>query len=155
MVVALYRLTRWLNASEPTVDVVKHMGIGHGIGPANDCHNQGRALDLSGLVGSTAGVAFTRSILTHWGNLPSNGAALRLDAATDPVAADLFLTAFRFGTMECECNGIGTANRWPAKDIGDAGGFVIHPDYIDPAGQNPLRPAHQNHIHMQLGATRT
>ncbi|WP_025037870.1 hemopexin repeat-containing protein [Bradyrhizobium sp. DOA9] len=153
MVVALYRFARWVNASEPTIDMIKHLGIGHGIGPANDCHNQGRALDFSGLVGTSLGTPFNKRILTNWGNLPSTGSALRLNPATDPLAHQLFLTAFRFGTFECECNGIGAANKWPVKNVGDPGGFVIHPDYVD-VDVPPLRPSHQNHIHMQLGPTR-
>lgn len=153
MVVSLYRLTRWLNASEPTIDTINHLGIGHGSGTPDDCHNQGRALDFSGLAGTSLGAAFSKKILTNWGNLPANGTALRLSPTTDPLSFQLFLTAFRFGTFECECNGIGPANKWPAKNIGDSGGFVIHPDYVDVPPQ-VLRPAHQNHIHMQLGPTR-
>ena len=30
-----------------------------------------------------------------------------------------------FGTFECESNGIGAGHKWPAKNIGDVGGFVI------------------------------
>jgi hypothetical protein len=153
MVVALYRLTRWLNASEPNIETITHKGIGHGSGPPDDCHNQGRALDFSGLVGSSLGAAFRKTVLGNWGSLPPNGSALRLDPATDPLAFQLFLTAFRFGTFECECNGIGSGNKWPAKNIGDPGGFVIHPDYVD-VPPDVLRPAHRDHIHMQLGPTR-
>jgi hypothetical protein len=152
MLVNLYRLARWLNASEPTIEKILHLGIGHGNGPPNDCHNQGRALDFAGVSGSSGGTAFRKTILADWGNRPANGGPLRLDPASDAVAYQQFLTAFRFGTFECECNGIGAANKWPAKDIGDSGGFVIHPDYVDVPPQ-VLRPAHQNHIHMQIGLT--
>jgi hypothetical protein len=152
MLIALYRLSRWLNASEPTVEKIMHLGIGHGSGPPNDCHNQGRALDFAGVVGASSGVAFTKMVLADWGHRPANGTPLRLDPAVDPVAHQQFLTAFRFGTFECDCNGIGSVNKWPAKNIGDRGGFVIHPDYIDVPPQ-VLRPAHQNHIHMQVGPT--
>ena len=152
MVVVLYRLVRWLNGGEPTVSAVRHLGIGHGQGAANDCHNQGRALDFSGVDGESQGTAFTRSVLKNWGNLPANGTPLRLDPVADPLSYELFLKAFRFGTFECECNGIGSGNSWPPKDIGDPGGYVIHPDYVD-TGAQVLRPDHQNHIHMQVGKT--
>jgi hypothetical protein len=152
MLAALYRLTRWVNASEPTVHILRHLGIGHGAGPPNDCHNQGRALDFSGLDGTSQGSAFTRDVLANWGNLSGPG-PLRLDPSVDRLAHDLFRTVFGFGTYECECNGIGTQNTWPPKEIGDPGGFVIHPDYVD-VGPQVLRPAHQNHVHMQVGKTR-
>jgi hypothetical protein len=152
MLVALYRQARWLNASEPTVDKVLHLGIGHGRGPANDCHNQGRALDFAGITGTSGGAAFRKTVFADWGNRPANGSPLRLDPESDPIAYQLFLTAYRCATFECESNGIGAANKWPAKNIGDAGGFVIQPDYVDVPPQ-ALRADHQNHIHMQVGPT--
>lgn len=156
MAVALYRLTRWLNASQPDVTVLRHKGIGHGAGPPNDCHNQGRALDFSGVDGTSGGISFDRKVLRDWGNRPAiPGTPLRLDPVGDPLAHLLFLTAWRFGGFECENNGVGPANKWPGKNIGDVSGMVIHPDYVDvpPPGQQ-LRALHQNHVHMQIGPTR-
>jgi len=153
--IVLYRLTRWVNASEPDVTIVRHKGIGHGSGAPTDCHNQGRALDFSGLDGTSQGVSFDRKIERDWGNLPvTPGVAMRLNPAIDRLSHDLFRTVLRFATFECECNGVGTLNKWPPKEIGDVGGFVIHPDYVDvpPPGQQ-LRSLHRNHIHMQVGPT--
>jgi Hemopexin len=154
MLVALYRLTRWVNASKPDITVIRHLGIGAGNGPANDCHNQGRALDFSAIEGTLEGVAFVRQIKRDWGDkvvLP--GIAVRLDAVADPLGNGLFRTVYRFGTFEGESNGIGVANKWPPKNVEDGKGFVIHPDYVDGVGES-LRAHHQDHIHLQIGATR-
>src|SRR5687768_10136782 len=119
MLIALYRITRWLNASEPDVSILRHKGIGHGSGSPSDCHNQGRALDFSGVDGTSAGAPFDRKVLRDWGNLPVRpGVAMRLNPATDALARDLFRCVLTFGVFECECNGIGAANRWPQKAIG-------------------------------------
>lgn len=153
MLVALYRLTRWLNGSAPNVSTLRHLGIGHGQGAANDCHNQGRALDFSGVDGDVNGAPFALGVKPNWGDLPGNGTVLRLDPAIDQTAYILLTTAVRFGAHECECNGIGAANTWPLKEIGETGGYVIHPDYVDQVGGQALRAQHQDHVHMQIGPT--
>lgn len=156
MVVALFRLTRWLNASESEVTTLRHKGIGHG-NPShpNDCHNLGRALDFSGVDGSSEGVLFDRKVLRDWGSKPVvEGVAMRLDPVADRLAHDIFRTTLSFANLECESNGVGSANHWPPKTIGEAGGFAIHPDYIDaPGSSQNLRAQHQNHVHMQIGPT--
>jgi hypothetical protein len=113
-------------------------------------------LDFSGVDGTSLDVSFDRKIQRDWGSKPVvPGVAMRLDPGVDKLAHDIFRTVLRFGTFECECNGIGAGNKWPPKEIGDTGGFVIHPDYVDvpPPGQQ-LRRQHQDHIHMQIGPTR-
>ncbi|MBD5798951.1 hypothetical protein BHU24_22130 [Bacillus pseudomycoides] len=130
------------------------MGIGHGSEAPNDCHNQGRALNFSGLQGSSMGVSFVHKVKRNWGYKPViSGVVMRLNPVADPLALNLFRTVFRFTTFECECNGIGPDNKWLPKEIGDVGGYVIHPDYIDQPGQQ-LRAQHQDHVHIQIGPTR-
>ena len=147
MLVALYRFTRWINSSAPDVTTIRHKGIGHGGPNPKDCHNQGRAMDFSGVVGSLDGTGFGFTVADHWGNLPIAASGRRLDSA-DATAHLLFATAFRFGVFECESNGIGPGNHWPQPELGGTG-FVIYPDY----GQEPLRSRHNDHVHMQIGVT--
>ncbi|MFJ3900102.1 hemopexin repeat-containing protein [Streptomyces sp. NPDC090025] len=150
MLIVLHRLTRWINASKPDVAELLHLGIGHGGGDPKDCHNQGRAIDLSGISGTVDGTAFARSVQQHWGDLPRPaGVKVRISASADALGYGLFTTVFRFGTYECEATAIGPQNRWPMPELG-GGGFVIYPDHKDPA----LAAAHQNHFHLQVGVTR-
>ncbi|MFJ8648940.1 hemopexin repeat-containing protein [Streptomyces sp. NPDC093546] len=150
MLVALYRLTRWTNSSAPDIAELLHLGIGHGGPDPKDCHNQGRAIDLSAIKGEVDGAGFTRSVLKHWGELPRPpGVKVRISPSADPLAYGLFTTVFRFGTFECEGNGIGPQNKWPMPELGE-GGFVIYPDHKNPG----LAAAHQNHFHIQVGVTR-
>jgi Hemopexin len=150
MLVALEKLSRWINAGTANVSAIRHLGIGHGQGASNDCHNQGRALDLAGLSGDWEGTAFTRMVKADWGLQPETTSGFRIDPAADPIGHDLFRRAYGFGTYECECR---TGNAWPPTEIGD-GGFVICPDYVaDTPANQKLRRDHNDHIHMQVGPT--
>jgi hypothetical protein len=154
MAVALWRLARWLNASAENVATIRHLGIGHGSGSADDCHNTGRAIDFAGLEGDGDGVSFALQVQRDWGSRPtSDRAAYRLSEADAPAYA-LFKRAYTFGAYECESRGRGR-EAWPPLEIGEAG-FVIYPDYFGTGTPDNLRlrSAHSNHIHMQLGPTR-
>lgn len=154
MVVALWRLARWANASGPDVEVITHLGIGHGGSNLDDCHNLGRAIDLAGIEGSLDGRPFALDVLRDWGSRPTtNPKSYRLSEDDEP-AWELFKRAYAFGTFECECRGVGR-DPWPPTEIGE-GGYVICPDYHGAGTPDELRlrRQHADHVHMQLGPTR-
>ena len=154
MAVALWRLARWANASAETVHSILHLGIGHGSGASDDCHNTGRAIDFSGVEGERDGEAFTLDVQRDWGSKPApDPSAYRLSEQDEP-ATSIFQRAYTFGAYECESRGRGR-EAWPPLAIGQSG-FVIYPDYFGSGAQDclALRRAHSNHIHMQVGPTR-
>jgi hypothetical protein len=172
MVVGLYRLASHL-AGMFGVNQMRHKGIGHGVGSLIDCHNTGRALDLSGIAGdvpvplSIPGVFghYTLDVLSDWGNqaVPVSGGAtshtwpstftattFRLSPIIHPVGFFLFQDIYNFAVTEfADMSENPHGNTLPPTQLGSQSRFVIHPDHHDPA----LRADHQNHMHMQIGPT--
>jgi hypothetical protein len=69
--VALYKFLEMLLLRFGATEML-HAGIGSGIGPATDCHNTGRAIDFSGLRGTTSldsspPQAYDIRVLQNWG----------------------------------------------------------------------------------------
>lgn len=172
MVVGLYRLASRL-AGAFGVNQIRHKGIGHGVGGADDCHNTGRALDLSGISGNVPipltipGVfgQYTLDVLADWGNqtVPVSGGAtshtwpvtftattFRLSPIMQPLGSFLFQTIYDFAVTEfADTSESPHGNTLPPTQLGSQSRFVIHPDHGDPT----LRSRHQDHMHMQVGPT--
>jgi hypothetical protein len=172
MVVALYRLAQFLGTTWGVTEI-RHKGIGHG-NPAfpSDCHNTGRALDLSGLRGVLpAGQIipglpsqFDLDVMRDWGNQnvpvpgpnahtwPTNlhGTAYRLSPITSPIAWALFQAVYNFAVQQfADTSEQRFGNTMPPTLIGSTSRLIIHPDHPDPSN----RAAHQDHIHMQIATT--
>lgn len=154
MAVALWRLARWANASSPDVEVITHLGIGHGGPNPDDCHNLGRAIDFAGIEGRLSGRPFALDVLRDWGSRPASAPGTYRLGEDDEPAWELFKRVYAFGTFECECRGAGK-DPWPPTEIGE-GGYVICPDYHGAGTPDDLRlrQQHSDHIHMQIGPTR-
>jgi hypothetical protein len=172
MVVALHRLASHLKGSFGVTEI-RHKGIGHGVGGADDCHNTGRALDLSGLAGevpfplSIPGVfgPYALDVQADWGNQPVpvgggpnshtwpanfQDTSFRLSPILNPVGFFLFKAIYDFAVTEFADNSESpNGNTLPPTQLGKESVFIIHPDHHSPG----LRPPHQNHMHMQVGPT--
>lgn len=171
MVVALYRLAQFLN-SVWGVTEIRHKGIGHG-NPAfpDDCHNTGRALDLSGLRGDLPiaqqfpGLPsqFDLDVTRDWGNHPVpvpgpnshtwridlHATTYRINAFTSLIAWSLFQAIYNFAAGEfADTSEWRFGNTSPPSQIGSSR-FIIHPDHPNPSD----RAAHQDHMHMQIAST--
>lgn len=123
------------------VSTVLDMGITHGGSDLDDVHNQGRAIDIGGLIGD----GIDLRVLRDWGQRPEQG-AYRLSIG-DPGYA-LFGRIYELGTQEGADRNTKPEGGVPTQ-IGD-GSYILTPDHPDPK----LHKDHQNHIHMQIGRTR-
>ncbi len=172
MVVVLYRLAHMLRLTWGVTEI-RHMGIGHGNGKSNDCHNTGRALDFAGVVGVISNAVITSTngpyqidVMNDWGQKPvtmPDGTTraswpsdftqtiYRLDPNVDYPAGAIFQDVYDFATLECADSSTQRFGNGAATTIGRGSRFILHPDYPSPAAWG--RPAHQNHIHMQVGPT--
>lgn len=148
--VLLVRLAIFL--AERDVTTVETLGIFPGAGKPDDCHNQGRAMDLSGV---RRGADDRLSVLERWGKMP---APYAMQTATETVyrlhdgdpGRDLFEEIYGFATREGADRTDGyVADEGTQSFIGEHS-FVITPDHPTPR----LRLAHQDHFHIQIGPTR-
>jgi hypothetical protein len=163
MVVALYRLAQMLR-TRWGVRAIEHMGIGHGRGASDDCHNSGRAIDFAGVEGVYRGQQYTLDVQRDWGNQPvtmPNGAqrrnwpddftatSYRLAPNGNSLAYGLFRDVYALATREFTDTSPRRLGNAAPTQIGGSSRFIIHPDHHSPR----LRSQHQNHMHMQIGPT--
>jgi hypothetical protein len=158
--VLLYRLANMLK-TRFGASVIHHLGIGHGRGDSQDCHNTGRAIDFAGVDGNHGGQSYQLDILRDWGQQrvptpgerpnqwPANATRTRYRLEPGSLAHDVFLAIYEFATRECaDTSPNPCGNRAPSQ-IGDTT-FICHPDHPDEG----LRRSHADHFHLQVGPTR-
>ena len=165
LVVGLHRLATMLRSTWGVAEI-HHLGIGQGRGKSNDCHNTGRAMDLAGASGVYGGSPYSVDVLADWGRQPvtmPDGRTLaawpaayrattyRLAGSTNIIARELFRDVYTFAAREFVDTSPRRFGNGSPTAIGSSSRFIIHPDY--PSGATWARPAHQNHMHFQIGPT--
>jgi hypothetical protein len=154
------------------VNEIRHKGIGHGNAAfPNDCHNTGRALDLSGVRGELpAGIVFPPfptqfdiDVTRDWGNqaVPVHGpnfhtwpldfsaTTFRVNPIASPIAWGIFQGIYNFAvTQFADTSEQRFSNPTPTQ-IGATSRLIIHPDHPGPGD----RANHQDHMHMQIATT--
>lgn len=111
---------------------------------APDVHAFGRAADISGIVTPSK----TWSVLRDWGQKPKDGfEGFRLPS-TDPGYA-VFRDLYAFLASQASDRQTAPGQKMGPTAIGDHG-FVVSPDHPDPV----IAPAHQDHLHVQIGPTK-
>jgi hypothetical protein len=172
MAVALYRLARFLNMTWGVTEIL-HKGIGHGNAAfPDDCHNTGRALDLSGLRGDLPlaqqipGLPsqYDVDVTRDWGNQPVpvlggpnthtwpldlHATTYRINPFTAPIAWALFQAVYNFAAGEFADTSEQRFGNGQPTQIGASSRFIIHPDHPGPGD----RAQHQDHMHMQVATT--
>lgn len=181
MVVFLFWFS-YLMYTYNSVTRIYHLGIGAGKGPANDCHNTGRAFDFAGVAGGSGSVSpyellvgrewFAQpvSMPVQWGGV-KKGAKLaqwpekftqtnyRLDSTTNPYL-DQSLSPVLAGQVFRFAYDVGAwgcedkpGNGQPPSTVANSSA-IKHPDHPQSEpGTGFGREAHWQHIHMQIGPT--
>jgi hypothetical protein len=146
-------------------NVIYFSGVGHGRGPATDCHHQGRALDFYGASGTHGGHAWDFRVSRNWGHAnvpvpesrahrnvwaarPAGGFRFRLPADAGPTAHNIFASVYETATKHAADTTVRPGANGARTRIGQTS-FICHPDH--PAAG--LRRQHQDHVHMQVGPT--
>jgi hypothetical protein len=138
-------LTRLSQVARRTFNAValQHAGIYPGLGPKNDVHNRGSAIDLTGLLTLDEGPI---QVLADWGNRPKRGPGYRL--TPDDRGYGVFAALYDFAAREAEDDPGGDRHKAPSH-IGDHS-MIITPDHPDAQ----LAAQHRDHMHIQIGPTR-
>ncbi len=125
------------------------LGITHGGSNAGDAHNQGRAIDIAGIRGSSMyGDKIDLNVLRDWGNNPSGKIGEYRLQEGDPGYA-MFRAIYQFATHEgADRKSDSAFQGGPPSDIGFAS-YIVTPDHPSPS----LRSGHQDHMHLQVGPT--
>jgi hypothetical protein len=170
---ALIRLCQWLKENYNATELY-HLGIsGGGLDvqgrQRNDCHGQGRAVDLVGIKAvADDGTEWTMTVFDDWavstsltpgGDWPAgtgSDVSYRLnDDAVDPFTRDFFSALYEFIASEWQDRSTGPDGLDTPTTIGERS-FIMHPDHPATAPGTPHgREAHKSHIHMQIGVTGT
>ena len=154
------------------VTEVHHCGIS-GDTVRTDCHGNGRAVDLIGVVGSSAGVPYNLTVFNDWKNrsVPnlddrtkprrpdwppvSRRLEFRLSSlpGVDGFARNLFADLYSWLAGEYQDRTEGPGQIDPPSAIGE-GSRIMTPDHPDSKpGTKGGREAHHSHVHWQVGPT--
>jgi hypothetical protein len=179
-VVLVTRLTKYLKDKWGATHLY-HIGMGAGGGASNDCHNQGRAIDFAGGMGTVPAdypVAELRNqqwdlnVYHDWGRAsdPGPGTYRLQQTPADLIAHAAFfffqdIWTFLQAHVQEKSSGRCPYDPSTGAPTGDdpngdqravgtfGGGFICHPDYVNNGSQD-LRTAHANHYHFQVGKTK-
>jgi hypothetical protein len=144
MGVALWRLARWLSATDQTIQVVSYFH------PHKE-RELGSSLDIAGVAGIEGRRPFRLSIASDWGAKPTvERSSFRLDPDDEP-GYSLFRRLYTFAIFEAQVSDA-SHTLWPLPKIGQRS-YIYYPDYFadgSPADMR-IRQGHQDRFHFQLG----
>ncbi len=174
---ALVRFCRFLSANFG-VTQLHTLGINGRGTHSDDCHGQGRAVDLAGVTMPVGDVSRRITVAAHWGTVETavtpggtwprgTGSRVRYrldepdasplgDPDGDLFVADFFRSVYDFAAGEWQDCSDSPDPATAISGIGDPS-FILHPDHPDdhPLPATTGRAAHIDHIHFQIGKSGT